>query len=80
MSGFMDSTHGEASAPTDKRQRRMEIDVERYQALLDSADLTPAQKREVIRALWTIIAVAIDLGLGVYPAQAVLAERTSTAP
>jgi hypothetical protein len=74
MAKFMNDMREDATAP-DKRQRRLEIDVERYQALLDSADLTAAQKQDVIRALWTINAIAIDLSLGIYPAQSVLAER-----
>ncbi len=50
------------------KPRRFEIDVDRYQAMLDSAHLTQRQKEELIRALWTIVMMAIDLGLNIQPA------------
>ncbi|MFO1210337.1 MAG: hypothetical protein U1E40_14135 [Amaricoccus sp.] len=50
------------------KQRRFEIDVDRYQAMLDSTDLTPTQKEDLIRALWTMMMMAIDLGLSIQPA------------
>lgn len=75
MANFKPKTHGDAHPTTGKRRRRMEIDVERYQALLDSSELTAAQKHDLIRTLWTIIGVVTDLGLEVSPAQAVLSER-----
>jgi hypothetical protein len=56
------------------KQRHLEIDVDRYQAMLDSTDLTPEQKQEVIRAVWTMILIAIDLGLGIHPVPAARSE------
>lgn len=50
------------------KQRRFEIDVDRYQAMLDSTDLTPEQKEDLIRGLWTMTMMAIDLGLSIQPA------------
>lgn len=50
------------------KQRRFEIDVDRYQAMLDSTDLTPTQKEKLIRSLWDMMMMAIDLGLGIQPA------------
>lgn len=55
-------------AKSDKRQRRLEIDVDRYQELLDSIDVTPAYREKVIRALSSICLMAIDLGLTIHPA------------
>ncbi|MEM9963402.1 MAG: hypothetical protein AAF882_20530 [Pseudomonadota bacterium] len=49
--------------------RILEVDVERYQHLLDDPALTDAQKREIIEALWSIIVSFVDLGFGVHPAQ-----------
>lgn len=49
----------------------LRIDVERYQHMLDSADLTEAQKREVLEALWSIIVTVVELGYGVHPLQEV---------
>lgn len=45
------------------------IDVEKYQAYLDGSDLTPAQKEDFLRALWSIITAFVDLGFGVHPVQ-----------
>ncbi|MEM9764152.1 MAG: hypothetical protein AAF968_16865, partial [Pseudomonadota bacterium] len=49
--------------------RTLEVDVERYQHLLDDPALTDAQKQEIIEALWSIIISFVDLGFGVHPAQ-----------
>lgn len=49
----------------------LRIDVERYQHMLDSADLTEAQKREILEALWSIIVTVVELGFGVHPLQEV---------
>lgn len=56
------------------RQRRFEIDVDRYQAMLDSTDLKPEQKEELVRGLWTMIMMAIDLGLSIQSAPTSSAE------
>lgn len=45
------------------------IDIDKYQAYLDGADLTLAQKEEFLRALWSIIVALVDLGFGVHPVQ-----------
>jgi hypothetical protein len=42
--------------------------------MLDSTDLEPERKEEVIRSLWTIIMMAIDLGLSVQTASTSSAE------
>lgn len=48
---------------------RLEIDIEKYQAYLDGSDLTPAQKEDFLRALWSIMVACVDLGFGVHPVQ-----------
>lgn len=45
----------------------VEIDVERYQALLDDPDLTPEQQRQCLEALWSIITAFVELGFNVHP-------------
>lgn len=55
-----------------RKSQIVEVDVERYQDLLDSADLSAEQKAEFLRALWSIIIAFIDLGYGVHPAQQAL--------
>src|SRR6056297_2391957 len=43
------------------------VDVDKYQALLDSADMTDAQKEEYLQALWSIILAFVEMGFGVHP-------------
>lgn len=50
------------------------VDVERYQAYLDSSDMTPDQKRAFLEALWSIITAFVDLGFGVHPLQEVCGQ------
>lgn len=49
--------------------RSVEIDVARYQAYLEDEALSPAQKEEIIHALWTILSSFVELGFGVHPTQ-----------
>lgn len=58
-----------AQAASGEASRRVEIDIEKYQAYLDGSDLTPAQKEDFLRALWSVIVSFVDLGFGVHPAQ-----------
>lgn len=57
----------------------LRIDVERYQHMLDSADLSEDQKREVLEALWTIIVTVVELGYGVHPMQEVCGQTDNLA-
>lgn len=50
------------------------VDVEKYQAYLDGADMTEEQKEEFLHALWSIIVSFVDLGFGVHPMQSVCGE------
>lgn len=47
------------------------VDVEKYQAFLDSADMTDAQKEEFLQSLWFIIVSFVEHGFGVHPLQEV---------
>lgn len=51
--------------------RKLGIDLDRYQYMLDSTDLTDSQKQEVLEALWSIIVTVVELGYGVHPLQEV---------
>lgn len=51
------------------KERRIEIDVEKYQAYLDDPSLSDEQRAEIIQALWTIITAFVELGFGVHPVQ-----------
>lgn len=48
---------------------RVEIDIDKYQSYLDGSGLTPEQKDDFLRALWTIMVTFVDLGFGVHPVQ-----------
>lgn len=48
---------------------RLEIDIQKYQAYLDGSGLTPTQKEDFLRALWSIMVAFVDLGFGVHPVQ-----------
>lgn len=50
----------------------VEIDTAKYQKYLDDPSLSEAQREEVLRALWSIMTILVDLGFGVHPAQQVL--------
>lgn len=56
----------------------VEIDVEKYQALLDDPDLSDTQKEEIMRALWMVMMAFADLGFGVHPAQEVCGKPEQT--
>ena len=54
------------------------VDIEKYQALLDSADMTDAQKEEYLQALWSIIVAFVEMGFGVHPLQEVCGKDHET--
>lgn len=62
----------------DTSERILEIDTEKYQRYLDESDLTPAQKQQVIEALWSIIVNFVELGFGVHPVQQVTESNKET--
>ena len=49
--------------------REIQVDVERYQALLDHPDLSDEQRREILEALWLLVMTFVDLGFSVHPVQ-----------
>ena len=63
-----DSSHKSPLAPA---KPTLTVDIERYQAFLDGADMTEAQKAEFLQALWSIIVSFVELGFGVHPLQVV---------
>lgn len=52
-----------------KPPNSVEIDFDRYQAILDDPDLSQDQQKQVIMALWSIITAFVQLGFGVHPVQ-----------
>ncbi len=70
---------GESSLPASRLAPTFEksaapivgVDVAKYQAWLDDANLSPAQKEEFLQALWSIVVMFVELGFGVHPLQEV---------
>lgn len=54
-----------ANAPPEKGGLRVEVDFERYAPLLEDADISEDQKRDLLQALWSIIIGFVDLGFEV---------------
>lgn len=54
---------------THTRAPALELDSAHYQQFLDDADITDAQKRELIETLWTIVIQFVDLGFGIEATQ-----------
>ncbi len=63
-----ESSDRTASPPT------LTIDYAKYEALLDGGDLTAAEKRQVLDALWSIIVGFVDLGFRVHPLSEIAGE------
>lgn len=61
-----------------KTTKTVEIDVERYQAYLDDPALSPAQKEQIIEALWSIMVHFVELGFGVHPVQQACGQLCET--
>ena len=66
----------------ESHQPTLTLDVEKYQSMLDSDDLSDADRKQVLEALWLLVVSFVDLGFKVeaaYPAcgqiQTVHAER-----
>lgn len=53
----------------------LHFDPAEYQRFVEDSDLTPAQQRELLEALWVIIVGFVDLGFGIHPVQQVLELR-----
>ncbi|AKO96662.1 hypothetical protein MALG_01478 [Marinovum algicola DG 898] len=51
--------------------KTLTIDVAKYQEYLDGADMTPKQKEDYLRAVWTVVMTFVELGFGVHPLQEV---------
>ena len=56
-------------AATSGPHKRLQVDVERYQSYLDDPEMTDAERRQVIEALWIIVSSFVELGFQVHPTQ-----------
>lgn len=48
---------------------RIELDLQKYEALLDDENLSEVEKRELVQTLWNVIVEFVSLGFGVHPLQ-----------
>lgn len=70
MSDVSFSETKNADTPTAAFQP-LTFEIERYQAMLDGSDMTEAEKRDLLEALWSIVVGFVDLGFRVHPIQQV---------
>ena len=55
----------------------VEIDVARYQDLIDHPDIPDDAKNEFIKALWLVLTELVDLGFNLHPVQLAQSDRYS---
>lgn len=53
--------------PTSPPRRALTLDVERYQRMLNAADMTEEDKAGVIKALWNLVVCFMDLEYEILP-------------
>ena len=70
----------ELPIPCTKAASTLSIDWEVYAQYLDESDLSEAQKRELVEALWSIVVNFVDLGFGIAPTQAAMGAAQLDAP
>jgi hypothetical protein len=61
-----------ALVPVEERAGTLPLDVAKYREHVDDLDLTEAQKAELLRTLWWIMATFVDLGFRVDSVQYLL--------
>ena len=49
-------------------RRGLEIDVAKYQAMIDDPKISEGEKRQFVEALWQILVTFVDLGFDLHPA------------
>lgn len=52
----------------------LQFNPDDYRQYLESEGLTPEQEEELLKSLWIIISIFIDLGFGIDPVQLLLDE------
>ena len=50
-------------------RRALQVDMEKYQALLEDIDIPEDHKKQMIEALWSIVVAFVEIGYGVHPVQ-----------
>lgn len=63
------STVIDDAPPIAMREHSLSFDYERYAKHLDHSDLSDAQKRDMLEALWHIVVGFVELGFGDHPIQ-----------
>lgn len=69
-----DLGHALGLALDGKPERKLEIDVEKYQAYLDDPDLSDDQKEQIVLAVFQIMSAFVQLGYGIHPLQEVCGQ------
>ena len=58
-----------------KTTRKLTIDVDYHQSIIDDPEVSEARKRELIEIIGAIVLSFIDIGFGVHPVQLARAEK-----
>lgn len=66
-----------AAARQDATEESITLCVEKYEHMLDDPNLTEAQRRAFIEAVWLLIINIVDFGYGVHPVQEVCGQLLS---
>lgn len=69
-----EQTCKKTTATIDSRPQ-VSVDLQRYAHFLEDADLTEKQRREFLKALWSIICSFVELGFHVHPIQQAAASK-----
>ncbi len=67
-----ESTNNHAARPV------LELDIERYQHLLDDLSLSDAERAEFLTTIWNIMVEFVSLGYGIHPSQSTCGKATES--
>lgn len=56
-------------------QRVITVDVALYEKFIREAEMSPEQKEEFLRSIWTVVTTFVAHGFGIHPLQQVGAEE-----
>lgn len=74
MDGHEYERNSAASAP----RRTLSIDVAKYQAMIGDPELSEAQKRDFVEALWTFLITFVDLGFELHTSDIACGQLAET--
>ena len=55
--------------------KTLELDLARYEAMLDDQDMSEEDKQALIEALWSVVVSFVEMGFNVHPIQQALEDK-----